>query len=586
MTSGTGGNGAAGAGGTGGAGGDIVESVELAVRKVGDSTGVVSSSPAGIYCGDTCSARFDRGSSVTLTAVPDACASFVAWEGSCGVPDGGSDSSSKQAPTCRVELDDDLEVAARFVPIDHVVAIEKQGDGVGMVTSVPYEITCDASQTTCSATVPCGTELTLSATSQTDSVFVGWSGSGCTGPGPCTVTVDGDLSVGAVFDAVRYKLEVSKSGSGTGTVISDPQGIDCGDTCSSRYRSGAMVTLRAVAESDASFAGWTGACAGFDLCRVTMSQDRTVTANFKQRFALEVSLGGTGEGAVRSSPAGIDCGVQCRAAYDAGQMVVLQQTPAIGSLFSAWSGDCHGGATCALSMSAERNVRAEFSRRGVIYWMNGSGLERLEASSLDQPAAINRTRIADLHGEFTSLSFPTCAWNVSDGNLYMVENGSTSLYRVDVESAAVALVGSHGIPGMRSLAYHPPTATLYGIARNSLYSLSYVTGTATLIGSTGLQSDPDGMAWDPVRARMTTAIVNLSNITVYAVDVGTGTATLIEMTTPGINGLGWTFDPTIDRLWAVEAGGNLYQYNPAVFNRTQIASGLAGGQFSCIAYVP
>jgi hypothetical protein len=55
----------------------------LTVATSGDGQGTVSSSPAGISCGATCSHSYDYGSSVTLTATADAGSSFNGWSGAC-----------------------------------------------------------------------------------------------------------------------------------------------------------------------------------------------------------------------------------------------------------------------------------------------------------------------------------------------------------------------------------------------------------------------------------------------------------------------------------------------------------------------
>jgi uncharacterized repeat protein (TIGR02543 family) len=53
----------------------------LSVSKTGD--GLVASTPAGISCGATCSAPFDEGTNVALSAAPDAGWTFAGWEGAC-----------------------------------------------------------------------------------------------------------------------------------------------------------------------------------------------------------------------------------------------------------------------------------------------------------------------------------------------------------------------------------------------------------------------------------------------------------------------------------------------------------------------
>jgi len=78
-----------------------------------------------------------------------------------------------------------------------------------------------------------------------------------------------------------YTLSVTKAGAGTGTVTSEPAGINCGATCSAVFAENAEVTLTAVASGDSIFVGWSGAgCSGTGTCVVTMSEARSVEATF------------------------------------------------------------------------------------------------------------------------------------------------------------------------------------------------------------------------------------------------------------------------------------------------------------------
>jgi hypothetical protein len=78
-----------------------------------------------------------------------------------------------------------------------------------------------------------------------------------------------------------YTLSVSKSGTGSGTVSSDPAGIDCGTTCSADYDYNTVVTLSASADPGSTFTGWSGGgCSGTGDCVVTMDGARSVTAEF------------------------------------------------------------------------------------------------------------------------------------------------------------------------------------------------------------------------------------------------------------------------------------------------------------------
>ena len=75
-------------------------------------------------------------------------------------------------------------------------------------------------------------------------------------------------------------LSVTKTGSGSGSVTSSAPGIDCGGTCSATFPGMSSVTLTATADAGSHFAGWSGACSGFEACHLSMTSDLTVTAAF------------------------------------------------------------------------------------------------------------------------------------------------------------------------------------------------------------------------------------------------------------------------------------------------------------------
>jgi phospholipase C len=79
-------------------------SFQLSVLTSGSGTGTVSSSPAGITCGATCSASFASGTAVTLTASPNAGTTFGGWSG------GGCSGTG----TCSVNLTANTSVTATF----------------------------------------------------------------------------------------------------------------------------------------------------------------------------------------------------------------------------------------------------------------------------------------------------------------------------------------------------------------------------------------------------------------------------------------------------------------------------------------
>jgi hypothetical protein len=75
-------------------------------------------------------------------------------------------------------------------------------------------------------------------------------------------------------------LSVSKTGAGTGTVTSNPPGINCGSTCSASFNNGQSVTLTATPGANSTFNGWSGDCTG-TTCTVTMDANKSVSALFK-----------------------------------------------------------------------------------------------------------------------------------------------------------------------------------------------------------------------------------------------------------------------------------------------------------------
>jgi len=81
-------------------------------------------------------------------------------------------------------------------------------------------------------------------------------------------------------------------------------------------------------------------------------------------FGLTVSKTGTGTGQVTSSDTGIVCDPDCTEVYPAGTQVTLTATPASGSTFIGWSGDCSNTGPCTLTLSAMRTVTAQFDVSG------------------------------------------------------------------------------------------------------------------------------------------------------------------------------------------------------------------------------
>lgn len=255
-----------------------INSYQLDVTKTGTGSGTVTSSPAGINCGTDCSETYEYGTDVTLTAVATAGSTFTGWSG------GGCSGTG----TCVVTLDAAKTVSANFVLGSNILSVEKTGTGSGLVTSVPAGIDCGD---TCAASFDNGTTVILTAMASTGSTFTGWTGAGCSGTGTCVVTISDFETVTANFILNTYALSVTKTGEGSGTIVSSPAGINCGLDCSETYDYGTLVTLTAVADYGSSFTGWTGAgCSGTGTCAVTMDSAKTVIANFIKYYEVFLPL--------------------------------------------------------------------------------------------------------------------------------------------------------------------------------------------------------------------------------------------------------------------------------------------------------
>lgn len=260
--------------------------------------------------------------------------------------------------------------------VPFALSVTKSGNGQGTVTSSPAGISCGSD---CSESYTSTTSVTLSAAPTAGSSFSGWSGSGCSGTGTCTLLMNTSTSVTATFTAVpptTYTLSVTKVGSGT--VTSSPAGITCGADCSEPYTNGTVVSLTATPATGYSFSGWSGACTGTGACAVTLNAAKTVTATFTATTSTTYTLSVTkvGSGTVTSSPAGISCGTDCSEPYANGTVVALTATPTSGYTFSGWSGACTGTGACAVTLNAAKSVTATFTTgTGLVaaYSFNASG---------------------------------------------------------------------------------------------------------------------------------------------------------------------------------------------------------------------
>jgi hypothetical protein len=253
--------------------------------------------------------------------------------------------------------------------------------GILVICNAAPIITCGSADNTQVSSIPTS-NLCSDGSTPTPPVSGGTNG-------PWSWTCGTNSCSAAMIAPGPFTLSLNRVGSGTGTVMSSPTGINCGSDCSESYASGTVVTLTPTANSVSIFGGWSGtgagACTGSSSssvradgslsasvliaqnandCVVTMNAAKSITATFNlPHYALSVTKNGTGTGTVTSDVGGINCGTGsgCSKSYNPNTQVNLTATPTAGT-FTNWGGACSGtSTTCNVTMGAAKSVTATFT---------------------------------------------------------------------------------------------------------------------------------------------------------------------------------------------------------------------------------
>jgi hypothetical protein len=337
----------------------------LTVLKSGNGSGTVTGgSPAEtntINCGSGsgCQHVYLPGAIVTLVGASDPGSQAVVWTG-CGAVVGTNE--------CEVTMTAAKNVTATFNLNPQLLTVTKAGTGGGSVTggspAEPNTINCGA---TCEHPYIGGAIVKLKGAPFVGSQTVVWAGcDAIVGTNECEVAMTAAKGVTATFPLTKHKLTVSKSGTGEGTITSNPAGIDCGTGagCEFEFDHNTVVTLSAVAGEHSKPVVWEG-CASEPSpteCKVMMGAAKEVKAKFDLiTHTLTVNKAGTGSGSFTCN------GGPCAASYPDGTVLTIAASPSAGSSFAGFSGGgCSGTAPCALTLNADTAVTATFTANPVV----------------------------------------------------------------------------------------------------------------------------------------------------------------------------------------------------------------------------
>ena len=266
----------------------------LTVNRIGAGDGYVFSSDTIISCPTICNYTYLPNTNVTLTAYPDFGSTFVNWTG-CNSVFGPGNS------LCNVTMTSDKNVIANFSTTSAVrqfqIKLWQEGvvNGTVTSTSVPdngNQFNCGSNCDYQTRIFNNGTNVSLLFTSPVNYYVAYYLG--CDNlyqdhnPSTwnrCNVTLYVNRTVYVSFEKPTLEL-YKKSAASSGTVTSNPSGINCGLTCQEDYfdyNFNSVVTLIANPSSGYS-TSWTGCGVvyglGNNLCNVTMNDWKTVNVTF------------------------------------------------------------------------------------------------------------------------------------------------------------------------------------------------------------------------------------------------------------------------------------------------------------------
>jgi len=311
---------------------------------------------------------------VPLTATRSTGWAFDAWTGAVDDP---------SSATTTITMTENRVVSASFVRA-YILALSSSSGGT---ITEPGEGLFE---------YKVGTVVDLSAHADFGKMFLGWAGN-VVDPSSMTTSITmykNEVVVANFSGLTMLTLTVQVSGNGT---VSPDVGTH-------EYAAGTVVNLLAYPDEDNAFVNWSGGVASptSAATTVTMTSDKTVTANFLPTYTLTVQVSGDGT----TTPA---VGTHV---YPAGTVVDVSAYPAPVRKFDYWTGDVADtlSAQTTVTIDSDKTITAHFSPitdgKTLTIVVVGSGATTPEAGShLYYPGAVVQLTATPATGwEFISWS--------------------------------------------------------------------------------------------------------------------------------------------------------------------------------------
>jgi len=284
---------------------------------------------------------YHPGDVVTLTATPATGWSFKNWTGDANSDANGSISNPKT-----ITINGNTTVTANLTVTEFIVTITTVGNGTVAKSPDQNAYTLGVSN------------LTLTATADTNWAFSSWSGDIDGNTNPVIISTNGNKNITATFvPTASYTLTVTPNANGT--VVKDPN--------KTTYNFDDIVTLTPTANTGYSFSGWIGTNGTEvnDANKILMNSNKTVEANFiAGTYTLTVDFNAV-QGSVTPTTG----------SHSYNSVVTLTPTANPGWAFSGWAGTNGADVNVAnkILINGNKTVTAVFTQLSYTLTVNVAG---------------------------------------------------------------------------------------------------------------------------------------------------------------------------------------------------------------------